>query len=70
MLVEWGGKDDYVFSFIPEVRQNDEVKVENEKDTLEDGKLHHHMNNNDTEQENFNLVQRKVSQVNISMSGN
>lgn len=51
MLVEWGGKDDYVYSFIPEKRQNDEVKKDNGEDTLED-------------------VQRKVSQVNISMSGN
>lgn len=50
----WGGKDDYVYSFVPEIRQNEEL-------TLENGTLHHYVNNNNAEQKNFNLVHRKVS---------
>lgn len=51
---EWGGKDDYVFSFVPETRQIDEVKHEEKT-------LHHSVNNNNTEQTNLN-VHKKVSQ--------
>lgn len=50
---EWGGKDDYVFTFEPEVRQNDEMKHEN-------GKLLHPGNNNTAEHKDLNLLHKKV----------
>lgn len=49
-----GGKDNYAYSFKPESRQSDEGVFVN-------GTLHHQMNNNDLEQENLNLLNRKVS---------
>lgn len=52
----WGGRDSYEFSFVPESRQSDEAKHEN-------GTLHQPANNNDAEQANLNLTQRKVSPV-------
>lgn len=54
MPVEWGGKDDYVYSFEPEVRQNDELKDEK-------GTSHRPINNNKGEETNLNLLHRKVS---------
>lgn len=50
----WGGQDSYEYSFVPESRQNDEMKYEN-------GAMHQPTNNNDAEQANLNLSQRKVS---------
>jgi hypothetical protein len=56
MPLEWGGKDGYKFSFVPEIRQNDKLKHEN-------GTLHQPINNNKGEQTNLNLLHRKVSRV-------
>lgn len=50
----WGGKDDYVYSFVPEKRQTDGAGA------TQNGTAHHHNNNSD-EQANLNLMQRKVS---------
>lgn len=59
MPVDWGGRDDYVFKFESETRherQDDEVILKN-------GDSRQPANNNSDEQENLNLLHRKVSPV-------
>lgn len=53
----WGGRDNYAYSFKPEYRQSDEGVIVSDT-------LHKQMsanNNNNAEQANLNLLNRKVS---------
>lgn len=60
MPVSWGGKDDYEFSFVPEKRLNaDDIKQGN--GDVKPENVEHQANNNDAEQENLNLLHKKVS---------
>lgn len=52
--VKWGGKDEYEYKFVPEVRQNDVTDGE----VIE---LHSTSNNNTEEQTNLNSMDKKVS---------
>lgn len=63
MPVEWGGKDNYEYSFKPENHENDTT---GDKTVYVNGTStnYHNNNNNDAQHENLNLLQRKVSEQN------